>query len=160
MYFLLFGFPSHLGNVPRSLCSIVCLHSVVCFMHACVCAKSLQSCLTLCDPVAHSPPGPSVHGILQARILEWVAMPSSRALPDPGIEPASLTFPASAGGFFTTSTTWKAPILYIVVFICQSQSPKSSCPLSLLFLLGIHMFALYICVSISTLQIRPSIQFF
>ena len=37
-----------------------------------------QTCLTLCDPVDSSPPGSSVHGISQARILEWVAMPSSR----------------------------------------------------------------------------------
>ena len=37
-----------------------------------------HSCLTLCDPVDCSPPGSSVHEILQARILEWVAMPSSR----------------------------------------------------------------------------------
>ena len=43
-----------------------------------VCAKSLQSCLTLCNPMDHSLPGPSVLGILQARILEWVVMPSSR----------------------------------------------------------------------------------
>ena len=41
-------------------------------------AKSLQSCPTLCDSLDHSPPGSSVHGILQARILECVAMPSSR----------------------------------------------------------------------------------
>ena len=37
-------------------------------------AKSLQSCPTLCDPVDGSPPGSPVHGILQARILEWVAI--------------------------------------------------------------------------------------
>ena len=43
----------------------------------CVHAKSLQSYLTLCNPVDHSLPGSSVHGIRQARILEWVAMPSS-----------------------------------------------------------------------------------
>ena len=43
-----------------------------------VCAKSLRLCPTLCDPVDHSPPGSSVHGILQARILEWVAKPSCR----------------------------------------------------------------------------------
>ena len=43
-----------------------------------LCAKSLQSCLTLCDRVDCSPPGSSVHGILQARILGWIAMPSSR----------------------------------------------------------------------------------
>ena len=41
-------------------------------------AKSLQSCPTLCSPLGCSLPGSSVHGILQARILEWVAMPSSR----------------------------------------------------------------------------------
>ena len=37
-------------------------------------AKSLQSCLALCDPIDGSPPGSSVPGILQARILEWVAI--------------------------------------------------------------------------------------
>ena len=43
-----------------------------------VCAKLLQSCLTVCDPMDCSPPGSSVHGILQSSILEWTAMPSSR----------------------------------------------------------------------------------
>jgi len=42
-------------------------------------AKSLQSCLTLCDPIDGSPPGSSVPGILQARILEWVAISFSNA---------------------------------------------------------------------------------
>ena len=64
-----------------------------------------QSCLTLCDPVDRSLTGFSVHGILQARILEWAARPSSGDLSDPGIKPASLMSPALAGGFFTTSTT-------------------------------------------------------
>ena len=41
-------------------------------------AKLLQSCPTLCDPMDDNSPGSSVHGVLQARILEWVAMPSSR----------------------------------------------------------------------------------
>ena len=44
----------------------------------CTHAKSLQSCPILCNLMDCSPPGSSVHGILQARILEWVAMPSSR----------------------------------------------------------------------------------
>ena len=44
----------------------------------CVLAKLLQSCLTLCNPMDCSLPGSSVHGILQARILEWVASPSSK----------------------------------------------------------------------------------
>ena len=41
--------------------------------------KSLQSCLTLCDPIDGSPPGSPVPGILQARILEWVAVSFSNA---------------------------------------------------------------------------------
>ena len=46
----------------------------------CFCCFCLvtQSCLTLCNPMDCSPPGSSVHGILQARILEWVAIPFSR----------------------------------------------------------------------------------
>ena len=48
-------------------------------MCVCVCAYCVtQSCLTLCNRMDCSPPGSSVHRILQARILEWVAMPSSR----------------------------------------------------------------------------------
>ena len=54
-----------------------------------------------------SPPGSPVHGILQAGILEWVALPSSRDLPDPGIEPASLLSPALQADL-TTSATRKA----------------------------------------------------
>ena len=51
-----------------------------------------------------SPPGSSVHGIFQARILECLPFPSED-LPDPGIEPAS---PILAGGLFTMRATWKA----------------------------------------------------
>jgi len=53
---------------------------------ACVHAQLLQSCPTLCDPVDRSPPGSSVNGILQARILEWVDVPSSRGSSRPGDE--------------------------------------------------------------------------
>ena len=48
-----------------------------------------------------SPPGSSVHGILQARILEWVAMVFSRCLPDPGILPGSTTLQADSLPFET-----------------------------------------------------------
>ena len=71
-------------------------------------AELLQSCMILCDSMDCSLPGSSVHGIRQARILERVAMPSSRGSSDPGITPASLTFPALLDGFFTTSVTWEA----------------------------------------------------
>ena len=45
-----------------------------------------QSCLTLCDPMDCSLPQPSVHGIFQARILEWIAISFSGYLPDPEIK--------------------------------------------------------------------------
>ena len=48
------------------------------FLNVCVHAKSLQSCPILCNPMDCSLSGSSVHGILQARILQWVAVPSSR----------------------------------------------------------------------------------
>ena len=70
-----------------------------------------HACVLRCfsrDPMDCGPPGSSVRGILQARVLEWVAIPFSGHLPHPGIEPGSLTCPALAGGFFTTSATWEA----------------------------------------------------
>ena len=77
--------------------------------------KLPQSCLTLCDPMDYSPPGSSVHGILQSRILEWVANPPPGIEPDPRIEPVS---PALVGGFFFffffwqvgSNATWEALI--------------------------------------------------
>ena len=53
-------------------------HMCVCmdiYRYACMCAKSLQLCLILCGLINCNPPGSSVHGILQARILEWVGLP-------------------------------------------------------------------------------------
>ena len=58
----------------------VCVHVCLC---VCVHAKSLWSCLTLCSPMDCWPPVASVHGILQARIPEWVAIPSSRGYSQP-----------------------------------------------------------------------------
>ena len=69
-------------------------------MCVCVCVCSVaKSCLTLCDPMDCSPPGSSVHGISQVRILEWVASPSPGDLLKTRIE---LESPVLAGGFFTT----------------------------------------------------------
>ena len=66
-----------------------------------LCAQSFQSQPTLCDPVNSSPPGSSVHGILQARILEWLPRPFPGYLLNLGIEPASACISEIAGGFFT-----------------------------------------------------------
>ena len=70
-----------------------------------------QLCPTLCDPVDCSQPGFSVHGILQARILEWGVISYFRGSSwrEERIKPTSLSSPALAGGFFTFSTTCKAP---------------------------------------------------
>ena len=66
-----------------------------------------QSYLTLCDPMDCRPPGYSVHRTFQARILEWIAISSSRDLPNPGMDSASH---ALAGRFFTTEPLGKPDI--------------------------------------------------
>ena len=63
----------------------------------------------VCNLVDCSPPGSSVHGISKARILEWVAISSSRVLPNPGIKSMSPVFPTLAGGFFTIESAWETP---------------------------------------------------
>ena len=76
-------------------------------VHAVCCAKSPPSRLTLCDPVDCSPPGSSVCGILQARILEWVAMPSSStgsSQPRDQTQVSCLLLPALAGGFLSSTS--------------------------------------------------------
>ena len=75
------------------------------------------------DPVDHSQSGSSVHGILQARILNLDAMPSFRHLPHSGTEPAFLTSPALEGRFFTTSATWEAQIYSdnVVLFSAENK---------------------------------------
>ena len=80
------------------------------YQSKCKTCYSLQLCLTLCDSMDCGPPGSSVHGILQARILEWVARPSQRIFPTLESNPiVSLPSPALAGRFFTASDTWKDP---------------------------------------------------
>ena len=61
--------------------------------------KVAQLCLTLYNPINCSLPGSSVHGILQARLLEWVAMPASRGSSQPGDQ---TQVSCIAGGFFTS----------------------------------------------------------
>ena len=71
-----------------------------------MCTKLLQSCLTLCDP-----PGSPVPGISRQEYLRGFSCPPPGDLPNPGLKPISLTSPALAGVFFTTSTKWEARIL-------------------------------------------------
>ena len=80
----------------------------------CVGAKLFQTCLTLGDLMDCSLPGSSIHGILQARILGWVAMPSSKGSSRPRIKLLSLASPALA------DTTWEA-------FYSSSAQSLQSC---------------------------------
>ena len=75
--------------------------------------KLFQLYPTLCDPMVCSLPGSSVHGILQARILEWVAMPSSRGSPDPGIETVSVYASFIAGDSLPNEPPGKPRFVYL-----------------------------------------------
>ena len=93
--------------------------------HCAVCAQSPRSCLTLCDQTDCSPPGSSVHGLLQARILEGVAMPSSRGnLPNPEIKLTSPTLqadsllPSHQGSHYHTS---KDCLYYVVQYLAHGS---------------------------------------
>ena len=74
------------GWSQRSLSACMqkyCTYICVCVYTVCVCVLVTQSCQTLCDPMDCSPPGSSVHGILQARILEWIAISFSKGSSQP-----------------------------------------------------------------------------
>ena len=83
----------------------------------CMLSRSAQSRPTLYECMDCSSPGFSVHGMFQARILEWVALSSSGNLPDPGIKPQSPASPAWAGRFFTTEPLGKPSILWLATTI-------------------------------------------
>ena len=76
-----------------------------------------QTCPTLCDPMDCSPPGSSVHGILQARILKWVSMPSSRGSSQSRDQTQVSRI---AGGFFTVRATRKAYLFSLLFFFFLS----------------------------------------
>ena len=96
----------------RSMCCVLC------------CAQSPQSCPTLCDPVDCSPPGYSVHGISQARILEWVVVPSFRRSSQPrDWTPVSYL---SRTGWFLPLVPPGKPVLNIPFFYFQLGFPDGS----------------------------------
>ena len=75
----------------------------------CKCAKSLQLCLTLCDPMDCSPPGSSVHGgFSKQEYRSGLPCPPPGDLPDPGSNPSLLYLLHWQVGTFTTAATWEA----------------------------------------------------
>ena len=80
----------------------------------CVCTKLLQLCPNLCNPMDCSLPGSSM-GLSEQEYLSGLLCPPPGDLPEPGTETLSLTSPALARRFFTSSTTWEAP-LHVIVY--------------------------------------------
>ena len=95
----------HFLRSPEKKPSILIKHARI----SCMCAKSLQSCLTLWDPIDCSLPGSSVHGILQARLLEWVVTPSFRESFRPKDRTCISCISCIAGRFLTTEPPGKIP---------------------------------------------------
>ena len=111
--------------------------------------NSLQSCPILCDPMDYSPLGFSVLGIPQARMLEWVAILSSRGSSEPrdgtGISCIS-------GRFFTTNAIWEAEVLCMLMkYICLLVWLKWFC---LLKDLSGWVFILYLIQHFHGIQLR------
>ena len=79
------------------------------------------------DPMDCSLPGSSVHGILQARILEWVAVFFSRGSSQPRDQTHVSMSPALAGGFFTSGATWEAPCS-LKAHLQSNPLPRKSTP--------------------------------
>ena len=93
------------------VCVCVYMHTCIYVFLLCV-SKLLQSCPTLCNPMDCSLPDSSVHGILQARILEWATMASSRGSSQPRNQTCVSCSSCITGGFFTTGEA------HIYVYLC------------------------------------------
>ena len=132
------------------LCVCVCV---------CVCVQSLQSCPTLCDPMDCSPPGSSVLGILQARIIEWVATPSSRGFAWPRDQNHVSCICYTADRFFTIKSPRKPwwtgyfPIIFFLSFQTKFLSEYSCFTRLCYFLLYGKVNQLYILIYSSFLRI-------
>ena len=101
--------------------------------------KSLQLCPTLCSPMDWSLPGSSIHGIFQTRILEWVAVPTSRGSSQPRDQTCTFCVSCIAGGFFIAESLGKPPN--------GSEQPLFSSSLPHYFILppGCVPFPSYVC---------------
>ena len=94
----------HHQHIPRT-CNMGIIY-ICCYC----CCSVTKSCPTFCDPMDCSPPGSSVHGILQARILKWVTLPSFRGSSQHG-DQTHISYVFCIGRWVTTSTTWKTQML-------------------------------------------------
>ena len=107
-----------------------------------------QLCPALCNLMYYSPPGSSVHGILQARILGWVAVSFSRGSSQPRDQTQASSVSCTAGRFFTTAPPGEAHIYIYPLFFRSPQSTEQS---FLCYRIGYHQLSIlhivYICQS-------------
>ena len=89
----------------------------------CMCAKLLQLCPILCDPIDYSPPGFSVHGTLQARILGWVAMSSSRGSSQPRDRTCDSCISCISGRLYHWAI-WEAPWGLVSAYKMLAENEK------------------------------------
>ena len=94
----------------------------------CVCGLVVKLCLALRDPMDCSPPGFSIHGISQARTLDWLAIPSPKDLPDLGIKPASPVSPTLQADSLPLSHLGQNSILptHISITLRAQSDPRNS----------------------------------
>ena len=90
----------------------------------CMHAKLLQLCLTLCDPMDCRPQTPLSMGFSGQEHWSGLPCPPPGLLPNPGIEPMSLTSPALTGWFFTTSATWEDQFMEYLLLIYGRHCAK------------------------------------
>ena len=102
----------HNKKVPKNNNCVTIVHMLIQSLH----------CVQLCNPMDYSPPDSSVHGIFQARILEQVAISSSRESSDLEIEPVSLAdSPALVSRFFTTESPGK---MFIIIGTLKKKKSR------------------------------------
>ena len=95
-----------------------CFAAIYIHIYACVHAESIQSCPTLCNPVDCSPPGSPVHGVLEARVLMWVAVPFSRGSSlTQGLNPYLLCLLYWQEGFLPLAPPEKPYIFTLYIYV-------------------------------------------
>ena len=114
-------------------------------------AKSLQPCLTPFDPMDCSLPGSSVHGNLQTRVLEWIAISYPGDLPNPGIESVCLMSLALAGGSFTMNTPWEVNYMLTLKIVAEGWLSFSNLHKDTIWVL-VGRKAMVVCMGISLVQ--------
>ena len=121
------------------------------FLSALVHAKSLQSCLTLCNLMGYSLPGSSVHGNLQTRILDALPCLPPGNLPSPRFEPISSKSTALAGGFLPLAPPGKRRLLANKSFMFLIIVQSFSC-----FILSVIIFIASLYFLLFRVETRPS----